>query len=132
MCGVSQGGGAHGTKSWGTMSGKRGRTSEGGDDGGKKKKQKGGSGDSTAGGGSGSDLSMDLVKTILAKITKNRDAQTFFMQPVDWKALGLPDYPEVVKNPMDIGTVKEKLKANPSPPPKIPCQQLNYAPPAPS
>ena len=27
-----------------------------------------------------------------------------FSEPVDWKALGLPSYPLVVKEPMDLGT----------------------------
>jgi hypothetical protein len=29
----------------------------------------------------------------------------FGLQPVDWEALGIPDYPEIVKQPMDLGTV---------------------------
>jgi len=32
-----------------------------------------------------------------------------FRQPVDWKALGLLDYPTVVTQPMDLSTVKSKL-----------------------
>lgn len=28
-----------------------------------------------------------------------------FLQPVDWKALGLEDYPIVIKQPMDLGTI---------------------------
>ena len=32
-----------------------------------------------------------------------------FHKPVDWKALNLPDYPTIVKNPMDLHTVTEKL-----------------------
>eukprot|EP01040_Poterioochromonas_malhamensis_P005582 gene5582-5999_t len=35
-----------------------------------------------------------------------------FREPVDWKGLGLLDYPEVVKNPMDLGTVKSKMESN--------------------
>jgi hypothetical protein len=31
------------------------------------------------------------------------------LEPVDWKGLGLPDYPAIVKNPMDLSTVKSKL-----------------------
>ncbi len=30
-------------------------------------------------------------------------------EPVDWKALNILDYPEKVKNPMDLGTVMKKL-----------------------
>jgi hypothetical protein len=34
-----------------------------------------------------------------------------FLTPVDYKALGLEDYPLIIKNPMDLGTVGKKLKA---------------------
>jgi len=30
---------------------------------------------------------------------------------VDWKAWNLPDYPIIVKRPMDLGTVKKNLKS---------------------
>lgn len=33
-----------------------------------------------------------------------------FMQPVDPVALNIPNYPEIVKNPMDISTVSKKLQ----------------------
>ena len=29
---------------------------------------------------------------------------------MDWKALGLVDYPDIVKRPMDLGTIKKKLE----------------------
>lgn len=29
-----------------------------------------------------------------------------FLEPVDWRALGLTDYPIVIKQPMDLGTIK--------------------------
>ncbi|KAL3792568.1 hypothetical protein HJC23_005538 [Cyclotella cryptica] len=32
-----------------------------------------------------------------------------FREPVDWKSLGLFDYPQVVKKPMDLGQVKKNL-----------------------
>jgi len=35
-----------------------------------------------------------------------------FRTPVDYKALHLIDYPVVIKHPMDLGTVKKKLKGN--------------------
>jgi hypothetical protein len=35
-----------------------------------------------------------------------------FLEPVDWKALGIPDYPTIIKNPMDLGTISKKLKEN--------------------
>lgn len=33
-----------------------------------------------------------------------------FLEPVDWKALGLQDYPKIVKKPMDLRTIREKVK----------------------
>lgn len=32
-----------------------------------------------------------------------------FLQPVDWKALCLFDYPRVIKMPMDLGTIRSKI-----------------------
>ena len=32
-----------------------------------------------------------------------------FLEPVDWKGLNLTDYPEIVKNPMDLSTVRKNL-----------------------
>lgn len=34
-----------------------------------------------------------------------------FLEPVDWEALGLPEYPEIIKKPMDLGTIKSKLSS---------------------
>lgn len=34
-----------------------------------------------------------------------------FLEPVDWKNWGLLDYPQIVKKPMDLGTMETKLKA---------------------
>lgn len=33
-----------------------------------------------------------------------------FMEPVDWRALELWDYVEIIKHPMDLGTIKRKLE----------------------
>jgi hypothetical protein len=32
-----------------------------------------------------------------------------FREPVDWQSLGLFDYPQVIKKPMDLGLVKKKV-----------------------
>eukprot|EP00975_Prorocentrum_lima_P019857 4178345-Prorocentrum_lima.AAC.1 len=40
------------------------------------------------------------------------DKQTesyIFSEPVNWREMGLYDYPEIIKNPMDLGTVRQKL-----------------------
>jgi hypothetical protein len=34
-----------------------------------------------------------------------------FRAPVDWKTMGLIDYPQIVKNPMDLGTIKANLES---------------------
>lgn len=34
-----------------------------------------------------------------------------FLYPVDYKTLGLDDYPLIIKNPMDLSTVKKKVKS---------------------
>ena len=33
-----------------------------------------------------------------------------FRAPVDWKSLGLFDYPQLIKKPMDLGKIKRKLE----------------------
>ncbi|KAI8376142.1 Bromodomain-containing protein [Radiomyces spectabilis] len=49
----------------------------------------------------------NTIKTLM----KHRRALAF-LQPVDPVALNIPDYPTVIKNPMDLGTVDAKLKNN--------------------
>ena len=46
--------------------------------------------------------------TLLKKVRQNKYAWPFY-KPVDWKALNLPDYPQIVKNPMDLSTIEKKL-----------------------
>ena len=48
------------------------------------------------------------AKRILTQLRKNKNA-VFFLDPVDWKALGLTDYLSIVKQPMDLSTVGDKL-----------------------
>ena len=33
-----------------------------------------------------------------------------FLEPVPWKEWGLDDYPRIIKQPMDLGTVKVVFK----------------------
>ena len=51
----------------------------------------------------------------LAELLKNakkvKDAKSF-LKPVDHVALGLPTYPEIVQNPMDLETIEKKLKGS--------------------
>lgn len=55
-------------------------------------------------------LSEDLQQcSTVLKFLQGKEEADPFLVPVDWKELDLPDYPEVVKNPMDLGTVETKL-----------------------
>mmetsp|Transcript_17027 Transcript_17027/g.20788 ORF Transcript_17027/g.20788 Transcript_17027/m.20788 type:complete len:238 (-) Transcript_17027:170-883(-) len=46
-----------------------------------------------------------LVNSIFARADSGP-----FREPVDWRELGLYDYPKVIKKMMDLGTVKRKLE----------------------
>eukprot|EP00665_Eupelagonemidae_sp_cell47_P000112 gene111-7904_t len=48
---------------------------------------------------------------VVKKLMKSKDGWLFEV-PVDWKLLQIPDYPDVVTNPMDLGTAKAKLEAS--------------------
>mmetsp|Transcript_317 Transcript_317/g.838 ORF Transcript_317/g.838 Transcript_317/m.838 type:complete len:226 (+) Transcript_317:189-866(+) len=47
---------------------------------------------------------LEILKTLQSKT----DAHPF-LQPVDWKRLDLPDYPLIVKRPMDLGTIEKRM-----------------------
>ena len=47
-------------------------------------------------------------KRILFDFAKKPEAKRF-LEPVAWAKLGLPLYPNIIKNPMDLGTVKDKM-----------------------
>jgi len=55
-----------------------------------------------------SDAQWLAMSKALQSIIQRPDAEPFRV-PVEWKALGLFDYPQVVKRPMDLGTVKKKI-----------------------
>ncbi|KAM0720042.1 hypothetical protein Q7P37_004177 [Cladosporium fusiforme] len=46
------------------------------------------------------------------KNTKKTKHAIFFLHPVDPVALNIPTYPDVIKHPMDLGTVEAKLKTD--------------------
>lgn len=54
---------------------------------------------------------LKFCSTILTKMKKNANAQPFLV-PVDPVLLNIPDYPEKIKHPMDISTIKSKLDNN--------------------
>ncbi|KAG5896493.1 hypothetical protein JTB14_005870 [Gonioctena quinquepunctata] len=52
-----------------------------------------------------------LQKTVLKAVWKHQFAWPF-QQPVDAKKLNLPDYHRIIKQPMDLGTIKKRLDNN--------------------
>lgn len=49
------------------------------------------------------------MQNIITALRPLRWAEAF-LEPVDWKNWGLPDYPEIIKTPMDLSLVETKLK----------------------
>ena len=49
-----------------------------------------------------------MMKIVCALIS--RPESVIFRKPVAWKKLGLDDYPDIVKKPMDLGTIKRNLE----------------------
>lgn len=52
-----------------------------------------------------------LLKTVMKEVWKHRYAWPFH-QPVDTQKLNLPDYHKIIKQPMDLGTIKKRLENN--------------------
>ncbi|MCD7448290.1 hypothetical protein HAX54_040403 [Datura stramonium] len=50
-------------------------------------------------------------RALLERLMKHKHGWVF-NQPVDTEGLGLHDYFDIIKNPMDLGTVKSKLETN--------------------
>mmetsp|Transcript_17869 Transcript_17869/g.25254 ORF Transcript_17869/g.25254 Transcript_17869/m.25254 type:complete len:215 (+) Transcript_17869:120-764(+) len=50
-----------------------------------------------------------LMAKLVSQIYARADSEPF-RDPVDWKSLGLFDYPEIIKKPMDLGQVKRKIE----------------------
>jgi len=51
------------------------------------------------------------MSKLVAQIYARHDAEPF-REPVDWKALGLFDYPQIIKKPMDLAKVKRNIETN--------------------
>ena len=49
----------------------------------------------------------------LVALLEQQEEAYEFRQPVDFKRLGLDDYPLIIKHPMDLSTLKKKLKPTP-------------------
>ena len=50
----------------------------------------------------------EMLKVVCSMLSRNESS--VFRDPVDWKSLGLLDYPEIVQKPMDLGTIKKKIE----------------------
>lgn len=48
------------------------------------------------------------VYKLLLKLNSKKESE-YFREPVNWENLRLFDYPKIIKNPMDLQTVKTKL-----------------------
>jgi len=49
------------------------------------------------------------VRTLLRRLVEHKHNKGVFNEPVDPVALRIPDYPRIVKNPMDLGTIRKRL-----------------------
>lgn len=49
------------------------------------------------------------IKTIWQSLQDNNDSLEF-RHPVNWELMGLTDYPQIVKNPIDLSTINKKLR----------------------
>ncbi|KAG0267915.1 hypothetical protein BGZ95_002708, partial [Linnemannia exigua] len=61
-----------------------------------------------------SDPQLRHCQNILKEFVKKSNAEFMFpfLQPVDWKAFKLFTYPEIIKHPMDISTIRSKLESD--------------------
>lgn len=48
----------------------------------------------------------------LVKYLEKKPEAAEFLKPVDYKGMGLDDYPLIIKHPMDLSTVRKKLKSS--------------------
>jgi len=54
--------------------------------------------------------SRKILSAVLRSLLRDPSVKAYFLVPVDSVALGIPDYETVVTRPMDIGTIKARLK----------------------
>lgn len=76
-------------------------------------REAGAKGGPSSSGGGGDTLSGEVLTSIKAAvrdIRKHKDAAVF-LEPVDWKTLGILDYPKIIKRPMDLGTIHKRLES---------------------
>lgn len=56
-------------------------------------------------------LRLSHMKKVISNLKKS-NASAAFRVPVDWQTMKIPTYPEIVKSPMDLGTIDARLKKN--------------------
>ena len=59
-----------------------------------------------------SSVGMDQCRQILLNFLKEMDVNDFFTAPVDPVALNIPNYLEIIKEPMDLGTIENRMNVN--------------------
>ena len=89
------------------MAGNKRRASEFGGDMGMVKKPKSSGSSSKAGGKLG-----QKADVIMSSLMENPASKAYFNRPVDPIADGVPDYPSIVTEPMDLGTIKKKISSS--------------------
>jgi len=55
---------------------------------------------------------LKYIQTVVVKTLWKHSFSWPFQKPVDAEALNLPDYHKIIKHPMDLGTIKQRLEAN--------------------
>ncbi|CAO3573197.1 unnamed protein product [Mortierella alpina] len=60
------------------------------------------------------DAQLRYCHSILRDFAKKSNAEFMFpfMEPVDWVKFNIPDYPKIIKKPMDVSTIRKKLEAD--------------------
>ncbi|KAF9181955.1 hypothetical protein BGZ51_005098 [Haplosporangium sp. Z 767] len=61
-----------------------------------------------------SDAQLRYCHNILREFSKKSNAEFMFpfLEPVDWVKFNIPEYPKIIKNPMDISTIRKKLEGD--------------------
>lgn len=52
-----------------------------------------------------------IIKNYLNEIEKNKNSSVF-LEPVDYVGLNILDYPQIIKHPMDLSTIRKKINEN--------------------
>ena len=52
---------------------------------------------------------VQYCKNLLSDIMRDPNLKAF-LEPVDWEGLNIPSYPDIIKRPMDLMTVRSKLE----------------------